>query len=273
MKGKLISVAALATLMTVSACSEGTGPGASGSHQLNLMIATAAKSAAAGSASVTVGTHTLVFDQVELVLDRIRLKRVEASTACGSDDSPAASDDHGSNGDADDDEHSDEPRDDQCEKFITGPLLLDLPLTAGAEKLISVDVDTGTYKRADFFIHKVSDDAGDSQFLADHPDLKGVSLRVTGTFDGTAFTYVNDITAKQKNTLNPPLVVTTAGATDLTFMVDVGTWFLAENGQLIDPNTATAGKPNENQVRHNIKRSFRVFKDHDHDGEDDHDDH
>jgi hypothetical protein len=133
-------------------------------------------------------------------------------------------------------------------------------------------VDTGTYRRVDFFVHKVSDDATDSQFLTNNPDLKGVSIRVTGTFDGAAFTFESDVTAKQKETLNPPLVVTTAGATDLTLMVDVSTWFLALNGDLIDPASAAANQPNENLVRQNIRQSFRMFKDRDHDGKEDHDD-
>jgi hypothetical protein len=274
MRERLIWAVGIAGVTMAFGCSEGTSPAVNGTQRVNLMMATAPSGAAAAApTSVTVGTHTLDITQVQLVLDRIRLKRVEASINCDADDDAiAATDDHGGqNDDADDDEHHDGPPNDQCEKFITGPLLLDLPLTDGPKQLITVDVDTGTYRRAEFFVHKVVGD--DGQFATDHPDLVGKSILVTGTFDGVPFTFVTNITAKQKTNLDPPLVVTTAGATDLTLFVDVSTWFLAANGDLIDPASAASGEPNEHVVRRNIKRSFHVFKDKDHDGKKDHDDH
>ena len=110
----------------------------------------------------------------------------------------------------------------------------------------------------------------DAAFAADHPDLKGLSVRVTGEFDGTPFVYVADVTAKQKTRLDPPLDVTTAGATDLTLLVDVSKWFIDRHGDLIDPNSGSKGKPAANQIRRNIIRSFHLFKDHNHDGKEDH---
>jgi hypothetical protein len=273
MRERLIWTIGVASAALAFGCSEGTGPGANGTQRVNLMMAIAPSGSAATATSpdtVQQPAHTLVFTDVQIVLDRIRLKRVEASCP-DPDDAIAATDDHGGQGDADDDEGHDSPEDDRCEKFITGPLLVDLPLTAGAKQLISVDVDTGSYRKADFFVHKVA--SSDAQFASDHPDLVGESILVKGTFDGTPFTYTTNIVARQRITLDPPLVVTTAGATDLTLFVDVSRWFVTRFGDLIDPATAAIGAVNEHLVRQNIKRSFRMFKDKDHDGKEDHDDH
>jgi hypothetical protein len=271
--GKPFAFAALGTAFVLTGCSDGSGPSSGPTQRINLMVGAAAPAqpGAATSQTITVGAHELVLDKVELVFNKIRLKRVEGS-ACPdvSASNDSGSDDHGGQSGEDDDERHDEPRNDRCEKFITGPLLVDLPLDGQVKKLISVDVDTGTYRRVDFRIHKVSDDPEDAAFLADHPDLHRISVRVTGTFDGTAFTYTADVTAKQKSRLDPPLVVTTAGATDLTFSVDVSNWFVS-GGQLIDPTDAGPGKPAAQQIRQNIIRSFHLFKDHDHDGKEDHD--
>jgi hypothetical protein len=274
--GKLWVAGAAALAAMLTGCADGSsGPTGGGSQRISLMVgaAPAVQPGVAASETITLGDHEIVLDKVELVLSRIRLKRDAQSAECAD---PAASDDHGNgNGhedpdDQNEDENKDEPRNDRCEKFIAGPLLVDLPLDGNVEKLVSVDIDVGTYQRVDFRIHKVTRDSKDAEFLADHPDLEGISIRVTGTYDGTPFVYTADVTAKQKDRLDPPLVVTEQGATDLTLRVDVSNWFVHHN-QLIDPTSAEKGKPNAQQVRENIIRSFHLFKDHDHDGKEDHD--
>ena len=59
------------------------------------------------------------------------------------------------------------------------------------------------------------------------------------------------------------------GDTDSLF-VDLGTWFRALDGSLVDPQSANNGGSNEGLVNENVKRSLETFEDEDHDGSDDH---
>ncbi|MEO8448279.1 MAG: hypothetical protein ABI647_00725 [Gemmatimonadota bacterium] len=221
------------------------------------------------------GGSTLVFQKVELVLKEIELHRAQSSAACGdgSSSSASASDDNGNGHSGDDgqghtggaDNHAD-----ACETFETGPLLLDLPLGGTIERLVTVDVDTGTYSGAEFKIQAPANDAAGQAFLQAHPDLSQVTVRVTGTFNGTPFTYTGNVTAQQEQGLSPALVVSTAGATNLTLIVDVKNWFEASPNTLIDPATALAGGVNESAVRTRIRNSFHIFEDNDGNGHDDH---
>jgi len=249
--------------MTVSlavGCTGGTGP--NGGQQITLSVMTAPGASApalAGSDSIEVGGHTLVLEQVELVLREIELKRTR-------DDQ--CDDDHdGSSPSASAASHDD---DDACEKFVAGPVLLDLPLGEGPERVVTIEADTGTYREVEFEIHKPEDDPGDDAFLAAHPDFVKVSIRARGRFDGVEFTYQSDLSAEQEYDLVPPLVVMGESATNLTLTIDVTSWFKVA-GQLVDPSQANKGGAFENAVRDNIKRSIRLFEDRDHDGRDDDD--
>ena len=228
--------------------------------QVNFNVATrsaaAAVAAAAPSFSVaapesfTDGTNPLIIDRVDLVLREIELKRSEATTDCG-----------------------ESPEDDACEKLELGPILLSLPLgTAGAERAFSVTVAPGTYREVEFEIHKPSHD-DDAAFVQANPEFDGVSVKVTGTYNGEPFDFVSDLNAEQEIELNPPLVVTESAATDLTLFIDLDGWFRDAGGTLVNPTTAGSGQSNENLVKENITRTLDAFEDHDHDGSDDHGDH
>jgi len=251
--------------MTVSlavGCTAGTGP--AGGQQITLSVMTAPATGApalAGSDSIEVGGHTLVLEQVELVLREIELKR--------SRDDQCDDDREGSSPSAGSASH-DNDDDDGCEEFLAGPLLLDLPLGEGPERVVAIEADTGTYREVEFEIHKPEDDVGDDAFLAAHPDFVRVSIRARGRFDGVEFTYQTDLSAKQEYDLVPPLVVSEETSTNLTLTIDVTSWFKV-GGQLVDPSQANQGAAFENAVRDNIQRSIRLFEDRDHDGRDDDD--
>ena len=146
-------------------------------------------------------------------------------------------------------------------------------LGSGVEQVFSVAVDTGTFDELRIRLHKPEDnglDPADAAFLAAHPDFAGISIRATGTWNGNPFTFTSDLDADQEMGLDPPLVVTDAGANvDVTLKVDVTTWVADGAGGLVDPATAGQGGQNENQVRDNIQHSFDAFQDEDHDGQDD----
>lgn len=185
-----------------------------------------------------IGTDTLVYASVEIVLREIELKRVE-TTACA----PAG-------------------EDDPCEKFEAGPVLVSLPLTPGAEQTFGLDtVPAATYSEIKFEVHKAEgSDSTDQAFLAAHPDFAGVSIRVRGTFNSQPFEYTTTLDVEQTLALVPQLVVTQGVSTNITIFVDVSRWFV-KNGVLMDP-----ANPDRSVVDENIKQSFGAFEDRDHSG-------
>jgi hypothetical protein len=194
--------------------------------------------------TLTAGADTLVVTHAWLVLRDIELKLVEAADCAA------------------------EPEPEGCEEIEIGPVLVDLPLSAGAEQAFDVDLPTGSYERIDFEIHKIGDDPADLAFLAEHPTFADISIRVEGTFNGTAFVFETDLDDEQEIDLVPPLVVAETTSTNVTIFVDIDGWFRTGAGALVDPATANTGEPNESLVTENIKQSLEAFEDPDGDGSD-----
>jgi hypothetical protein len=270
---KLTALAAAGALLAAcggdSNSDGGNGPGTTPVVSFNLAARPAGAAAArlasvAEPYTVTDGSgNTLTFEKVELVLREIELKRADRDVACGEDDSN--SDDDGN------DDSSDDSSADDCEELEFGPVLLDLPLGGGAAQAFTVEIAAGTYDKLEFEIHKPEDDgdANDAAFLAAHPDFRDVSIRVSGTWNGTPFTYVTDLGEEQEQALVPPLSIATATATELTLFVDVNTWFRTGAGTLVNPASANEGGTNESLVENNIENSIDVFEDDDRDGDED----
>ena len=257
-------------LALLGACSDGAGPSANQGKAVTLSVSTgrpAAGASAAAPESLTVGGHTIALTKVEIVLRQIRLKRVNGSLNCeGESESesegyygPSASGGSDGSGKGGDDNVD-------CEEVAVGPLLVNLPLGGGLQRVLQVPVDTGTFRRVEFRIQKP--ESNDQAFVAANPDFAKLSIRATGTFDGKPFVYLTDLGAKQRSALVPPLVVTDSTSTDLTMVVDVSKWFVATAG-LVDPSSALKGQANERLVRDNIRRSFRLLCDGNHDGQED----
>lgn len=264
------STALLALAGLAAGCSgDGAGPSTSAQVNFNLAIGgPGAGTAALLGDTVTAGSDVLVFDQVELVLRDIRFKRTDEA-ACPDDD-----DDHDANDDDAVAMASHDGDDDACEYYNAGPFLLDLPLHTGVTRAFSVAVDTGTFDELRLKLHKPEDDGDlrDLDFLAQHPDFQGISIRASGTFNDVPFTYVTDLSAQQRMDLVPPLVISGGLTTvEVTIQVDLAAWFVS-NGVLVDPASANPGGPNEHLVRDTIRASFHAFRDDDRDGEDDHHD-
>ncbi len=251
----------VAAAFVLAGCSDTTNPLAGRGQQMSLSFATvgaAVPGAPAGlfgapSATmagdtlvVTDGTNTLKITSVEIVLREIELNRVETSVDC---DSTA--------------------NEDACEEFEVGPQLISLPLTAGVETPISVPIDSGTYDKVEFEIHKPGGDSLDVAFKAANPDFANISIRVRGTYNGTPFTYTTALDQEQEIYFTPPLVIDASGAAgNLTIRMDVRTWFrVGGTGALIDPASANVGGQNEGAVRENIKNSIEAYEDDDRDGD------
>ena len=184
------------------------------------------------------GTDTLIITNAEIVLREIELKRIDV-TDCDS-----------------------QLDDDVCEEFETGPVLVSLPLTPGAEAEFELDIPPGTYSEIEFDIHKVEDDSADIVFLQQHPEFDKLSIRVMGSYNGDAFLYESDLGVEQELDLLPALVVEEGnGSTNITVFVDIDAWFRDQSRDLIDPDTANKGGPNESRVEDNIKQSMEAFED------------
>jgi hypothetical protein len=245
---------AISVAFALAACTgESAGPGNSNS-QVSFNVATHATAVSGGPMaaapdSIALGNDTLVLTQVELVLRDVEFRR-QNHDVCDSVQG----------------EH------DSCEEFQAGPVLVDLPLGPGAMQQFQVTADSGTYDRIELKLHKPEDDGDEADlgFIAAHPDFANISIRVTGTFNGTPFTFTSDLNAHQEFAINPPLVVNGQTDVSVTLMVDVSGWFV-NGSSLIDPATAGKGDPFENQVKNNIESSFDAFHDDNHDGHGDDD--
>jgi hypothetical protein len=248
------SLATIAGMLLVAACSDGTGPtGGNVSLSFSTRLpgsalapsrAPAFGAAVTGTDTLTDGTNTLIITKAEIVLREIELEPVEV-TDCDVSPKPAG-----------------------CEEFEVGPVLVDLPLGPGAVQHVAIEIPPGSYKEIEFEIHKISKDAPEeAAFRTAHPEFVEKSIRVQGTFNGQAFTYETDLDVEQEEDFATPLVITeTTTSTNLTIRVGLAAWFKALDGSLVNPATGNKGGQNESLVKENIKQSIEAFEDDDHDG-------
>jgi hypothetical protein len=202
--------------------------------------------------TVTKGSDVIVISSVELVARKLRLERVDGTCPAGD-----LSDDEG-----------DENESEECPTLKLGPLLLNPPLGPGAQTFFTADLPVGTYDEVNLQIHRPTDANADAAFLAANPDFMGVSIRVKGTFNGTAFTFTTGLTTEIEMELGTPLEVTTAGPTDITIFLDVTGGFVTGNGDaLLDPLALSSD--GQTRIEQNIRRSFHAFEDEDEDGGED----
>jgi hypothetical protein len=203
---------------------------------------------ASPSLIVVSGNDTLQLDSVNVVFARVVLHRA-SDTACG------------------DDGH-DDAADANCAELKSGPILVSLPLSAGAQTLFNVSAPAGTYTGIKLRTHKPNRaDSGPNtqEFLALHPEYENRSIRVVGKFRGAPFVWQGDPEAQLEQAFSPPLSVADASGLALTAKIDVASWFKAVDGTLLDPRTTSYL-----QISTNIKQSFRAFEDRNHTGHDDH---
>jgi len=259
----------LALIVGLAACNDSpTGPNGTGAPlSFSVMVpgsgpAAAAQMFAAGEITISANGHTLVMQSAAVVLREIEFERVEELTGCGDDEGEVEGSD-----------------DDGCEEFEAGPLLLPLPLDGTVDDQLAVNVPAGLYDEMEFDIHKLGDDPADLAFLAEPGNdiYDGISVRVTGTWDGVDFTYSADIDVEVEMDFSPPIEVVAGETYNVTLAVDVASWFY-DGVNLTDPNSALTGQPNEELVENRIEASIESFEDNDHDGvphdedDDEHDD-
>lgn len=251
----VVPVAALVSLAACGASGDVTG---TARQPVSLSFTTRAAPAASPSLSGTqsradlvLGTNgELVLTKVQVVLSRIELTRTDA-VSCVNDDSTR--DDSGRD--------SAEAEHEGCEQVSGKPVVLDIPVDAAVHTAINVPLSAGTYTKLEARV------APAAEVTTTNPELAGASIRVTGTFNGTAFTFTTALRRKIEMEFHPPLVVD-ATTKNATVNIDVSSWFKSASGAVIDPATANAGGVNADLVRSNIRASFRAFEDDDKVGDD-----
>jgi hypothetical protein len=231
----------------VAACSNSTGAtrraaSVSFSGQGPAALAISADRAPNFDITVTTGANTLVITRAQIVIRSIKLKQA-VTTACSDDDAVAEAD---------------------CEKTKIGPVLADIPVLASGVTSLAVSIPEGTYREIEFKIHKPGSDAADAEFKLANPAFANISMQVTGTFNGTAFTFTSTLSEKEELEFNPPIVIN-ADNQNVTIQMNLSTWFTV-GGALVNPTTANAGGVNENAVKANIKASLKVLEDDNKDG-------
>ena len=127
--------------------------------------------------------------------------------------------------------------DSQCAELRLGPTLFDLPLGEGAEPIFSATVPVGTYSGVEFQIHRPTNANEDADFVADHPELEDISIRVSGKPKTAApFTFASDLTEVEDVVFVEPVEVAVDGEVQVTLHVDVTGWFASEDGTgLVNP--------------------------------------
>jgi len=245
----------LALAVGLSGCSDSGGTGRVtlrlSSHHSTPVAASVGgprfSSGSAGQTTITLGGDQLVLDQVELVLRKIKFSEVSAGACEGEGGTGVA-------GESED-----------CGEFRAGPEVFDLPLGEGVLQTYTATVPVGTYHEVQFQIHRPTDASGDAALLAERPDLNGVSIRVTGSYQKSGdpapvpFTYTTDLTQVTAVELAQPIDVAEGATLAITLSVDLSTWFANADGTgLVDPAQALEGQPMESLVEQNIRGSFHA---------------
>ncbi len=285
-------IAAIIAAVALSACNDGTSPSSANKVGVGFQLARTSTvspmmaSSASGSAPSVLGTtptittsaagmtitrdgDVLLVSKAQLVVRNVQLK--SATAVCSDDDddettgksssSSSYSSSYSSSGDDDDE--------DDCAEIRVGPYLVDVPVNGADGARVAVAVPAGTYSSIRLWLYKVtSGDSADVAFRQANPDFRDISVRLTGTFNGTPFTFTNNVNAKLTVPLTAPLVIGTGGET-VTVTIDLTTWFLRPSGGLYSPAAANTPGQVRTQVQNNIRNAFRAFRDDDKDGRED----
>lgn len=255
----------LVPIVAVVACSDGLGPSASSMVSVAFRVAPPTSGLSADRlfdgtpATPTTVTDSITLTKVQLVLSHIELSQIDS--ACVSADTT-------------DDGRDEEERHGDCNEIKLPPMLVDLPLTAGAQVELSAPVPPGKYRNLHARLSALtaaSRQKGAADFLAANPTFAGTSVRIEGTYAGKPFVYTTGVRAEIFIPFNPPLDLTdTTKTASVTVAVNPSRWFKTASGATIDPTTVGPDQPNNAYIAANIRRSFRIFRDDDHDGRGDH---
>lgn len=267
-------------LLTLAACSTGTGPEVGNRVGLGFQLARTSSAGALVSAGllspdglpfvgappvitttaaglrITRDVDVILITKAQFVVRDVTLR--SALATCADDDDSASSVRAASNDD-----------DDDCPMLRVGPFLVDMSVSGADGARVAVPVPAGTYTALSLRLHKVtSSDSADTAFRQANPDFREISVRLEGTYNGAPFVFVNDVNAKMDVPLAAPLTIGTGGD-EVTVSVDLSTWFLRPQGGLYAPALANVPGAVRAAVQNNIRSAFRAFRDRNRDGRED----
>lgn len=251
-------------LLGLTACAAGSDSptAAADGGAANLSVSFAASSPAGAATTnangnvvlVGLAKDTMVITKLEMVLSNVKLRQVGVAT-CPS--SMPASSQRGRSHDAG-----------GCSRLDLGPMLLDMPLGGTSTSPLAVTVPAGTYREFEFELGDIDTKATASQaekdFLAAHPDFRDVTVRVTGTYKGQAFTFTSKAQTEVEFEFEPALTVETGVNDNVSTTVDLAAWFKDATGAIVAPTVS-----NQVRIDQNILSSFSAFGDKDRDGKED----
>ena len=153
---------------------------------------------------------------------------------------------------------------------LEDPFVQNLAVDTSLHEIATVQVPFGSYKEMEVQIDELK--ARDSTAYQQNPQLQNLSIRVEGFLDDVVtdtFVFTSDVSAAQEREFKPPLVIDENSPTsNVVLTIDMGMWFVDEDGKLLDPRR----EQNRRAIEKNIKASFDVFEDEDDDGKRDGDD-
>lgn len=251
-RGATAPAAALALLLALGACGEGTAPPPAVPLAISTTVSgrvapasVGAEGGASGDRSLEVGRdasgsitatdsegNELTVDLALLLVEGIRL-RPRGVAACGDGES--------------------------CER-VDGSLLLRVPLDGSVRSRGPVGQMSATvYDEIRFRLRPAT--PSDTAVVDSFPGLEGSSVLVEGTYNGESFTYTAGASTRAEIAISPAMDLSASpSAANVTLAAPVSSWFLGDDGALIDPRTAGGG------VAERIATGLTAFPDLDADG-------
>lgn len=200
----------------------------------------------AGGGTLTINDalgNSLTLDTVELAVREIEWKPASA-TGC-QDTDPATGN----------------TNNDECLELLISPVIMTLPVGVQGGEAARMDARADSFDRVEFEIHKLdSQTQEDVGVLSTHPEFDGLSVRATGSYNGSSFVFEQDLTRGVELDLTSPVTIGSNEEAVFTVSGKVLDWFLDGNGNLIHPDSASVGTGNAvaDTVRQNIVNGWGV---------------
>ncbi len=134
--------------------------------------------------------------------------------------------------------------------------IVNLPLDGSPLILTEKEIPAGIYDEFELEIEKPDDDVHvDDRDFRD--ETGSYSLVIKGVYNGEEFTFRSTEDFEIEIDLFPPLVVEVSGTSVLVISVDISSWFIGKDGEVLDPKDFR----NTEQINKNIERSFEAWED------------
>lgn len=241
-----------AVLLAAGACAESTIGGSiveksarmTISHDVDRAQTSSALRSRGVSADVTIDDDPqFVVDSVDVVIRELQVGR--EGQECGF--APVGT--TGDGGDGND-----------CEEVFRQTAAPSLPLDEGFATIAdSMLIEPGRWNRFEFQFHVLEVGGPEATpILDDRPELRGASVRITGTFDGQAFELLltpdDDVTVEA----DAPVVLDDEELGGMVLVWNLSRWFDDGQGGFIDPVAAQEDQGLRDQIETNLVEALEI---------------